>query len=70
MGLPPTDDEVVNAVRRICDDARDVDAAVGMFTPDYSEIPVWRDRGSSLFLLGSDQSMVLSGADALAKVLD
>lgn len=66
MGCSPMDDDVVNAVRKICEDARNADVAVGMFTPDMSEIPMWRELGTSLFLLGSDQSMILSGADALA----
>lgn len=70
MSCSPMDDEVVSTVQRICDDAREADAAVGMFTPDMSEIPDWRKRGTSLFLLGSDQSMILSGAEALAIVLD
>lgn len=70
MSCSPMDDEVISTVQRICDDAREADAAVGMFTPDMSEIPDWRKRGTSLFLLGSDQSMILSGAEALANVLD
>jgi len=30
-------------------------------------MPDWRDAGASLFLLSSDQSMMLAGANALAQ---
>ena len=63
------DDEVVSAVRRVCADAKEVGTAVGMYTPNTDEIPSWREAGASLFLLSSDQSMMLAGANALAKVL-
>lgn len=66
MGKSVTDAAVVDAVEKICADAGDAGVAVGMFTPDLDEIPGWIDAGASLFLLGSDQSFVLSGANALA----
>lgn len=69
MSCSPMDDAVVAAIQKVCDDAKGADAAVGMFTPDLSEIPMWRDKGTSLFLLGSDQSMVLTGAKMLSDVL-
>lgn len=70
MGCSPMDAEVVEAVKNICLKARDVGAAVGMFTPDPSEIPMWRELGCSFYLLGSDQSMILSGAKSLQGLLD
>jgi 2-keto-3-deoxy-L-rhamnonate aldolase RhmA len=69
MSKSPMDTEVIDAVRRICSEAGEVDTTVGMFTPDESEIPDWKKRGVSLYLLSSDQSMMLAGADALANVL-
>ena len=69
MGKSPMDEEVVSAVRQICDDARAAGTTVGMFTPDYAEIPAWRERGASLFLLSSDQSFMLEGANQLESVL-
>ncbi len=69
MGCSPLDEEVIATVQRICNEARDVDMTVGMFTPDFGEIPMWREHGANLFLLSSDQSMVLAGADALAAKL-
>ncbi|MEL7187491.1 MAG: aldolase/citrate lyase family protein, partial [Pseudomonadota bacterium] len=50
MSCSPMDDAVVAAIQKVCDDAKGADAAVGMFTPDLSEIPMWRDKGTSLFL--------------------
>ena len=70
MSKSPMDAEVITAVGRICEEAREVDTTVGMFTPDYSEIPGWNDAGVSFYLLSSDQSMILAGADELARLTD
>jgi len=58
---------VIATVRDICAAGRSAGTTVGMFTPDANEIPDWQDAGASLFLLGSDQSMMLDGANALAQ---
>lgn len=65
MERPPMDASVIDAVRQICESARETDAGIGMFTPDASEIPMWNGLGTSFYLLGSDQSMILSGSKAL-----
>lgn len=62
-----SDKAVVATVRDICAAGRLAGKPVGMFTPDLDEIPDWRDAGASLFLLSSDQSMLLAGANALAQ---
>ena len=62
-------DPGVAVERRVCADAQEVGTAVGMYTPNTDEISSWREAGASLFLLSSDQSMMLAGANALAKVL-
>jgi len=59
--------QVVATVRDICAAGKSAGTAVGMFTPNLDEIPDWRDAGASLFLLSSDQSMMLAGANALAQ---
>jgi 2-keto-3-deoxy-L-rhamnonate aldolase RhmA len=64
-----SDDDVISAVRQVCSDAKEAGCAVGMYTPATDEIPSWRKAGASLFLLESDQSMMLAGANALAKAL-
>ncbi len=61
------DKQVVATVRDICAAGKSAGTAVGMFTPDLNEIPDWRAAGASLFLLSSDQSMMLAGANALAQ---
>jgi 2-keto-3-deoxy-L-rhamnonate aldolase RhmA len=66
MGKDPFAPEVVDAVAAICAAGRKSGAAVGMFTPAIGEIPRWRAAGASLFLLGSDQGFVQSGARQLA----
>lgn len=65
MGKSPMDSAVIDAVMRICNEAAATGTTIGMFTPDLDEIPDWRKAGASLFLLSSDQSMVLAGANRL-----
>ncbi len=67
MGLSPMDAAVIDAVEAICRTCRSAGMAVGMFTPDLAELPKWRDLGASLFLLSSDQSFLLAGANSLAQ---
>ena len=61
------DKDVITTVQDICVAAQSVGTTVGMFTPELGEISDWRDRGASLFLLSSDQSMLLAGANGLAQ---
>jgi len=70
MSKSPMDAEVISTVSRICEEASEVGTAVGMFTPDNSEIPGWNAAGVSFYLLSSDQSMILAGADELARLTD
>jgi len=70
MSKSPMDAEVIAAVSRICEEVREVGTAVGMFPPDNSEIPGWNAAGVSFYLLSSDQSMILAGADELARLTD
>ncbi|MBT8100761.1 MAG: aldolase [Gammaproteobacteria bacterium] len=60
------DSAVVDTVRDICIAGRQAGTAVGMFTPQLDEIPEWRKAGASLFLLSSDQSLLLHGANGIA----
>ncbi|MEM6651118.1 MAG: aldolase/citrate lyase family protein [Pseudomonadota bacterium] len=61
------DQRVIDAVELICAKGFEAGATIGMFTADLDEIPHWRSKGASLFLLGSDHSFMLSGADALTQ---
>ena len=66
MQKDPSSKDVIATVRDICVAAQDAGTPVGMFTSSLDEIPDWQEAGASLFLLSSDQSMLLAGANALA----
>lgn len=59
------DDIVIAAVERICRAADAAGRAVGMFLGRVGDVPAWRDKGASLFILQSDQEFLLQGASAL-----
>jgi 2-keto-3-deoxy-L-rhamnonate aldolase RhmA len=61
----PKSAAVLKAVTDICRSASSQNMCVGMFTPDLGEIPMWRDRGASFFLLGSDHGFLKVGAAKL-----
>jgi len=65
MGKDPTSPEVMEATASICAAGSAVGTAVGIFTSSLEEIPRWRTAGVSLFLLGSDQSLMVSAGRAL-----
>ncbi len=65
----PQAPEVVDAVATIVGKAKAAGRTVGMFTPTVEEARRWRERGASLFLLGSDHGFLMAGADGLAKAL-
>lgn len=65
----PDDPQVVEAVERICRAGRAVDRAVGMFLSRTADIPEWRSKGASLFVLQSDQEFLLAGAAALTRAI-
>lgn len=67
MGVSAMDGKVIRAVEKIVAAANEEGTAVGMFTPDLSELPKWREMGASFFLLGSDQSFLLAGANELSQ---
>ena len=58
----PKSERVMAAVSRIVAACRAAGRRVGMFTPDLDETPLWREQGTSLFLLGSDHAFLRVGA--------
>lgn len=66
MNKPASNDAVVAEVRRICEASKKAGMTVGMFTPDLAELPEWLDLGASLFLLSSDQGLLLEGAQQMS----
>jgi 2-keto-3-deoxy-L-rhamnonate aldolase RhmA len=63
----PSDPRVIAAVERICEAGERHGRCVGMFTPTTAEAPHWRERGATLFLLGSDQQWILQGGRDLMR---
>lgn len=61
----PDDAEVLRAMEKICAAGKKASTAVGMFLSDPAEARQWMTQGVSLFLLGSDQTFLLSGARQL-----
>lgn len=63
----PYDATVVAAVEKVCAAARSAGRPLGMFVPKLEDVPVWMGQGASYFLLESDQSFLLRGADSLVQ---
>jgi 2-keto-3-deoxy-L-rhamnonate aldolase RhmA len=61
------DPRVVAAVEKVCAAASRHGRKVGMFLARIEDAPMWRARGASLFLLGSDQGFLLAGAADLLR---
>lgn len=59
------DTPVVNAALQICEAANNANRRIGIFVADLNDIPYWREKGVSLFLLSSDHGFILQGANAL-----
>jgi staphyloferrin B biosynthesis citrate synthase len=63
----PDDPRVVAAVELIVAACQRAGRASGMFLSRSADVPYWQERGSSLFLLGSDHNFIRSGARAMRK---
>jgi 2-keto-3-deoxy-L-rhamnonate aldolase RhmA len=63
----PYDAAVVAAVERVCAAARLAGMPLGMFVPKLEDVRVWAAQGASYFLLESDQSFLLRGAESLVQ---
>ena len=61
--------QVVAAVERICAAGRAAGRAVGMFLARPGDVPQWREKGASLFVLQSDQEFLIKGASSLAEAI-
>ena len=65
----PDDAVVVAAVDRICAAGKAAGRTVGMFLGRVGDVPLWLDKGASLFILQSDHDFLLKGAAALAEAV-
>ena len=61
--------QVVAAVERICAAGRAAGRTVGMFLARPGDVPMWREKGASLFVLQSDQDFLLKGANTLSDLI-
>jgi len=66
----PSNPQVIDLVRHICNAGKKAGRRVGMFLSDMKEIPAWRAAGASFFLLESDHTFLLKGAKALRERFD
>lgn len=66
LGSTSSDDvAVIAAVERVCAVAVAAGRPVGMFLARAGDVPQWRAKGATLFLLGSDHGFIRAGAEAL-----
>jgi 2-keto-3-deoxy-L-rhamnonate aldolase RhmA len=65
----PDDAVVIEAVDRIVAAGKAAGRTTGMFLGRVSDVPQWRDKGASLFILGSDHDFLLGGAAKLAEMV-
>lgn len=65
----PDDSIVVDAVDRIVAAGNAAGRTTGMFLGRVGDVPIWREKGASLFILGSDQDFLLQGAAKLAEAI-
>ena len=65
----PDDANVVDAVDRIVAAGKAAGRTTGMFLGRVGDVPMWREKGASLFILGSDHDFLLQGAAKLAEAV-
>lgn len=69
-GAASSDDEiVVKAVEKIVAAGKAAGRVTGMFLSRASDVALWRDKGASLFVLGSDHDFLLQGAATLGQAI-
>ena len=60
--------ELDEAIMRIIAAGQKAGTAIGLFVGNASQIPDWHAKGVTLFVCGSDQSMLRNAANSLASV--
>ncbi len=65
----PDDAVVVEAVDMIVAAGKAAGRTTGMFLGRVGDVGMWRDKGASLFILGSDHDFLLQGAARLAEAV-
>lgn len=67
--VTPDDEIVVAAVDRIVAAGNAAGRVTGMFLGRPGDVGLWRAKGASLFVLGSDHDFILQGAAALGQTI-
>lgn len=57
--------ELDDAILRVVKAALRAGVAAGLFVGDEAQIPLWQERGVTVFVCGSDQSLLMKGARRL-----
>jgi 2-keto-3-deoxy-L-rhamnonate aldolase RhmA len=65
----PDDEVVVAAVDKVVAAGKKAGRTTGMFLARTSDVPHWRAKGASLFILGSDHDFLLQGARSLGQTI-
>lgn len=63
VGFPSA--ELDDAIVRVIAAARRAGVAAGLFVGDEAQVPAWQERGVTVFVCGSDQSLLMKGARRL-----
>lgn len=63
VGFPSKELDI--AILRVIEAARRAGIATGLFVGDEAQIPVWQDHGVTVFVCGSDQSLLMRSARLL-----
>jgi 2-keto-3-deoxy-L-rhamnonate aldolase RhmA len=68
LGVSSANDPIaIDAALRITEVCRSRGRAVGSFLSNLNEVPFWLEKGITLFLLESDHTFLLKGAEALRR---
>ena len=60
---------VIKAIEKVCKAGQESGKTIGMFVPDDTEAKKWMAQGATLFLLSSDHSFIINGANRLIATL-
>jgi|AntAceMinimDraft_12_1070368.scaffolds.fasta_scaffold13953_3 2-keto-3-deoxy-L-rhamnonate aldolase RhmA len=67
--LSVLDPQTMTATSRILEAGKKKGIPIGMFSPTVEDAKYWKDQGAQFFLMGSDQAILIKGANALAAQL-
>jgi 2-keto-3-deoxy-L-rhamnonate aldolase RhmA len=57
------------ATARILETGKKKRIPIGMFSPNVDDAKYWKEQGAQFFLMGSDQAILIKGANAMAEQL-